>query len=159
MLQGKRSDRKYHSVSGSFKLVRTSCSLRSTIKILLMYMSSSTLKESCEGPNYKFTFKICKYCCCHLAEKLRLGIEVLRAKKERVISEWATLHFWVLSFTYLKIVHLWKYKSHLLYLLSQYQVCIHCCHCFCLFSWMWIFEAHRTNHSCHRKLSQGHLKM
>jgi len=71
-----------------------------------MYISSSTLKEFCEGPNYKFTFKICKYYCCYLAEKLGLSIEVLRAKKKRVIPERAALHICVLSFTHLKIVHL-----------------------------------------------------
>lgn len=41
-----------------------------------MYIASSTLKESCEAPSYKFAFKMSKYYCCHLAEKLSLGIEV-----------------------------------------------------------------------------------
>ena len=58
-----------------------------------MYIASSTLKESCEAPSYKFAFKMSKYYCCHLAEKLSLGIEVPCAKKERLTSERAALNF------------------------------------------------------------------
>lgn len=157
-LQGERNTWNYHSVSGSFKL-EPAAVWEVPIKMPCMYISSSTLMESCEAPSYKFTFKTSKYDCHHLAQKLRLSPEVPWAKKESLTSERVT-----------------QFLSSQLYLLDNSMVVCEnasliCCMC-CfnskyiftvaiafLFSWMWVFEAHRTNPFFHRKLTQGHLKM